>query len=194
MAAARSCLPAASTTTTKRHAQRTVRLSKKVRSQARPWILTKTEGFCERRIFARAGLFGSWLLTLPAPSHSGKSLVALCPLKRVCRLECIPVFPTQRHDKLSFPLLFFSFLPFFLKGASARFSNLEACLSRFWFDALAFTHGRGPAPTQILNAASLTSDPCRITGNALPVKCKRNLRSHTYISLHTHINTKNYWK
>ena len=44
----------------KKSTLRTVRLSRKVRSQARRWI--ETEGFHERRIFAGAGLFSGWLL------------------------------------------------------------------------------------------------------------------------------------
>ena len=107
---------------------RTVRSSRKVRSQARPWILTEGR---ERRIFARAGLFAGWLLTRPAwPSHSGKNLVAFCPLEfllaeRVCRLVGLSL---PLKDSTSSLFRCSSFL-FFLSFEGRVGEVLEACLS-----------------------------------------------------------------
>ena len=126
---ARSCLPAASTTT-KESTLRTVRLSSEKSSFAGQamdpnldWGFSRTKSLRQSRSFCRLS-FDFAGFTESLRQKFGRSLPArvFACCKRLSA-GVYPVFPTQRQNKLSFLLLFFSFLSFFLKEASARFSK-----------------------------------------------------------------------
>ena len=163
-----SCLPVASRTTTKRPAQNSSFVEKSSfasqamdpdldRGFSRAKNLRRSRPFC-RLVFDSAGFAESLRQKLGRFLPAG---IFACGT----RLST-GVSPTQRHDKLSFP--YFSFFSFFLFEGSVG-EALEACLSRFWFDAFRTDLD----PPRLINAASRSGDPCRITCQALPVN--RNL-------------------